>query len=101
MNKPCEGDLFKIISLGGNTFEIKYGYYEDYEREHGDPIPIYPDLIKEPLYADDGRMMVTEMQDMCRYASNKHKDGFCVECKHFCFGEDLIGFCNLGKYKKR
>ena len=50
MIKPQEGELFKIITLGGKSFEIKYGYYEDYERNMGDPIPIYPDFIKAPCY---------------------------------------------------
>lgn len=101
MNEYKEGDLFKIISLGGKEFTIKYGYYEDYERAHGDPIPIYPDFIKEPQYADDGRIFVTQMQDSCKYANSKIKDGFCVECKYFRYGDDLIGFCNLGKNKKK
>ncbi len=98
--KPKEGELFKIIVLGGKTFEIKYGYYEDYERNVGDPIPIYPDFIKEPCYACDGRPFVTQMQDACKNASGKHLDGFCVECKHFSYGDDLIGFCNFAKNKK-
>ena len=101
MVKPQEGEVFKIIMLGGKSFEIKYGYYEDYERNAGDPIPIYPDFIKEPCYANDGRPFVTQMQDTCKTASDRHLDGFCVECKHFCYGEDLIGFCNFGKNKHK
>lgn len=101
MNRPKEGDFFKTISLGGKTFDIKYGYYEDFERDRGDPIPIYPDFAKAPEYADDGRPIVTQMQYTCKHASIKRKDSFCVECKHFCHGEDLIGFCNLGKNKRK
>ena len=100
MNKPKEGEIFKTVSIGGATFTIKYGYYEDYEREQGEPIPIYPDLKKEPAYADDGRLIVTQMQDTCKYSNVKTKDSFCVECKHFRYGDDLIGFCNHRKNKK-
>ena len=101
LNKPKEGEIFKTVSIGGATFTIKYGYYEDYEREQGEPIPIYPDLKKEPTYADDGRLIVTQMQDTCKYSNVKTKDSFCVECKHFRYGDDLIGFCNHSKNKKK
>ena len=32
MEKIKEGDLYKIIELFGRSFEIKYGYYEEYEK---------------------------------------------------------------------
>lgn len=101
LNKVKEGEDFKTISIGGSTFTIKYGYYEDYERELGEPIPIYPDFKKEPTYADDKRLFVTQMQDTCKYSNVKTEDSFCVECKHFRYGEDLIGFCNHEKNKKK
>lgn len=94
MDKQIEGELFKLISLGGKTFEIKYGYYEDYERDRGDPIPIYPNFLCEPCYADDGRPFVTAMQDLCENASTDIPDGFCVDCEFFSHGDELIGFCN-------
>ena len=96
---PKEGELFKVIPLGGRTFEIKYGYYEDYERKYGEPIPIYPDFVKEPCFADDGKPFVTQMQDACEHAKSDIRDSFCVECKHFSHGDELIGFCNHRKRK--
>ena len=93
MNKAKDGELYKTISLGGKKFEIRYGYYEDYERESGEPIPIYPDFLKNPCQTDDGRPFVTQMQSLCEHGTSSFKDGFCVDCKHFIEGEDLIGIC--------
>ena len=101
LNTPNEGDVFKVISLKGQTFEIKYGYYEDFERKWGEPIPIYPDFINNPCYTDDGKPFVTQMQDACEHGGKRDAESFCVECNHFRYGEDLIGFCNLAKNKKR
>ena len=33
MYSANEGDLYKIVNLGGRTFELRFGYYEEYERE--------------------------------------------------------------------
>lgn len=93
LRKAKDGELYKVISLGGKEFEIRYGYYEDYERESGEPIPIYPDFIKNPCKTDDGRPFVTQMQAICEYGTSSFEDGFCVDCKHFVEGEELIGIC--------
>lgn len=99
MKTPKEGELFKTIPLGGRIFEIKYGYYEDYERDRGEPIPIYPDFLKNPCFADDGKPFVTQMQDACEDAKIGIPDSFCVDCEHFRYGNELIGFCGLDKRK--
>ena len=41
-----EGDIYEVLSVDRETFEIRCGYYEDFERENSEPIPIYPDLAK-------------------------------------------------------
>ena len=53
---PKEGDLYKEITISGKTFRLLYGYYENFERENpfNEPIPIYPDFIKEPQYTAEG-----------------------------------------------
>lgn len=28
-----EGDIFEVLSVDGGTFEIRYGYYEDFEQD--------------------------------------------------------------------
>lgn len=99
MKKPIEGDLFKIISLHGRTFEIRYGYYEDYERksEFSEPIPIYPDFLKNPVYTEDGYPFVTHMQSLCEHGNSYYIEGCCSDCSHFEDGDDFIGICICDK----
>ena len=95
MQKAKEGDLYGIVEVFGKRFEIYYGYYEEYERKsrYNDPVPIYPDLAKDPLYDSEGRPIVTEMQVACEhYVGSQSGDG-CGRCKHFRKGEWLFGLC--------
>ena len=100
MRKPSDGDLYKKIFVFGREFEIRYGYYEDFERESafGEPTPIYPCFSIDPEYTDEGYPFVTQMQSLCEHGDSRFPDGCCVDCSHFCHGEDLIGVC---KCKKR
>jgi len=83
--KPIrEGDVFDTVSLDGKTFEIRYGYYEDYERESGEPIPIYPDLKNDPIYGESGKRIVTFIQESCESFESR-----CDEC----LDETDCGFC--------
>lgn len=100
MNGIRDGDVYKIINIYGRTFEIRYGYYEEYERELGEPIPIYPNFKENPVYTADGKLFVTQMQEICGYGSSKFKEGFCADCKYFKQGEDLIGVCQNPKNYK-
>ncbi len=91
-----EGNLFKILNIYGIRFEIYYGYYEDCERENSlvEPMPIYPDFLKEPQFTSDGLPFVTKMQDACRYYKGNRKNFMeCAECEYYENGEDLIGVC--------
>ena len=96
MNQVKEGSLYKIIELYGNKFEIRYGYYQDIDRysKYSEPIPIFPDFISNPVYANNGKMFVTHMQDKCiNYEGNISNDS-CYSCKYFNIGIDLIGTCS-------
>ncbi len=91
-----EGELYKTVMLHGHTFELCYGYYEECDRENPviDPMPIYPDFLKEPKYTSQGLPFVTKMQDACIYYIGKQiKDRDCAECKYYKHGEDLLGVC--------
>lgn len=99
MDKIKEGDLYKIIDLHGHTFELRYGYYEEYERGKGEPVPIFPDFIKNPQYTKEGFPFVTQMQELCPHGSSSFSDGCCVDCVHYSQGEDLIGICTNAKNK--
>lgn len=102
MKKPNEGDLFKTVILHGATFELRYGYYEDFERESafGEPIPIYPDFLKNPQYTDDGYPFVTEMQSLCEHGNSEYSDGCCSDCFHYLNGDELIGICKCEKRRR-
>lgn len=97
---PREGDLFKIISLHGQSFEIRYGYYEEIERG-GDPMEIYPDFIKEPIYTEEGAPFVTLMQDPCAcYRPKDEKADYdCGGCLYMERGDELIAVCRCEENK--
>lgn len=99
---PKEGDLYKEVTVGGKTFRLLYGYYEDYERESrfNDPIPIYPDFIKNPLFTDEGIPFVTAMQDICLHYEGKQECDSCADCIHFQKGEELFGLCGCFENKR-
>ena len=103
MKKPIEGELFKRLTLHGKTFELRYGYYEEFERESefGEPIPIYPDFIKSPMYTDEGYPFVTQMQEACEWSENrKMPDACCADCTYFRHEDELIGLCDCEKRRR-
>lgn len=102
MEKIREGDLFRVINISDHVFEIKYGYYDEAERysRFNEPIPVYPDFIKEPKYTEDGFYIVTQIQDKCDYYDGDCNLDICFKCKHYKNVEDLIGICTCLKNKK-
>ena len=90
---PKEGELYKTVDIAGRIFHLYYGYYEDFEREHHEPMPIYPDLIKHPEYTQEGIPIVTAMQDACPHYRGTADGESCQECAHFLQGEELFGLC--------
>ena len=92
---PQEGDLYKTVTVFGETFELRYGYYDDMDRS-GKPDVIYPDFRAEPRTAADGSPFVTMMQDACPCFRGKRRrsaDSTCAECQHFLPGEEWFGLC--------
>lgn len=96
-----EGDLYEILTVDGKRFEIRYGYYEEMDRisKYNEPIPIYPNFLKNPMYNNRGQPFVTEMQDICKYFEGKMMVDICCGCKYFKKGEDLVGTCLCEKNK--
>ena len=92
-----DGDLYKRVTVFGRTFELRYGYYVEYERSSGEPIPIYPDFTLTPEYTKNGYPFVTQMQALCPHGKSKFSDGCCVDCKYYHHGDDLIGICTCEK----
>lgn len=93
---PKEGELYKEVTVGGRSFRLVYGYYEDFERESpfNEPIPIYPDLLKNPVYTAKGTPIVTAMQDICSDYLGKADGDSCSECIHFQKNAELFGLCS-------
>ena len=95
-----EGELYKTVELYGHQIELRYGYYEEYERKRGEPIPIYPDLKSSPIYTEEGVPIVTQMQDLCEYGKSRFSDGCCAECEYFRQCEEMFGICMNPNNKK-
>ena len=99
---PKEGDIYKIIRIDEYIFELRYGYYEEFERKTGEPVVIYPDL-RDPLYTADGGMIVTAVQESCEFyevAFDKTNDECCADCIHYSAPDDDIGVCKCKKNAK-
>ena len=101
-----EGELYREVTTHGKTFELRYGYYEQRDRENPlcRPAIIYPDFIRSPVYTDSGEPFVTLMQDACQHYRGDGKmtaDTTCAECKHFLRGEEWFGVCTCPKNKNR
>lgn len=97
-----EGDLFKVIELYGEKFEIRYGYYEDFERQN-EPIEIYPDFKKDPVYTFDGYPFITLMQDICEHyrKCGEDSDLDCSSCIFMERGDELIAVCRCPKNRRK
>ena len=100
-----EGDLYKVVTTYGKTFELRYGYYEEKDRLNPlcKPAIIYPDFLKNPLFTDDGKPFVTVMQDACvHYKGNAKRtsDTNCADCCFFRQGEEWFGVCSCANNRK-
>ena len=100
-----EGELYKTVNAFGKTFELRYGFYEERDRQNPlcKPVPIYPDFLKDPLYTDAGEPFATVMQDACHHYKGEEKrtpNTTCAECEHFQNGEEWFGICGCPKNKK-
>ena len=96
VHTPKEGDLFKVIRLYGRTFEIRYGFYEEQDRQgrFAEPMEIYPDFIRHPQYTDQGIPFITAIQSPCSHFTGKRDaNSTCEECAHYRHCEELIGLC--------
>lgn len=100
---PREGELYAVVKLEDHTFELRYGYYEERERNGGEPCVIYPDLEAEPLYTRDGYRIVSAIQSVCpHYAApeGRTEEDSCYTCSYFPSIKDEIGICRCKKMRK-
>lgn len=99
---PREGDLFKVIHSYGRTFEIRYGFYEQRDRNsfHAEPVEIYPNFIDHPLYTDEGIPFTTAIQIPCEhFRGNKDENSCCEDCAFYQPAEELLGLCSCPENK--
>lgn len=98
---PKENDIYKVINIRGKRFEIQYGYYEEIDRAF-EPVPIYPDFLKIPLYTDSGEPFVTLMQDPCEHyePNGNSTDRDCGNCRYMERGDELIAVCRCESRRK-
>ncbi len=97
------GDLYKEIEIFGKTFHIYYGYYDECEQDNPlvDPMPIYPDFLKDPQHTEEGYAFVTKMQDACKHYDGKPSEyKECAECAYYHHGEELLGICTYPERSK-
>ena len=96
---PKEGDLYREVTIHGKTFRLLYGFYEDFEREGplNEPMPVYPDFVKDPMYAPGGQPLVTAIQDACRFFLGRPGGDSCGDCSYFRKEEELFGLCHCPK----
>ena len=102
---PKEGELYKVVTTFGKTFELRYGYYDERDRQSPlcEPAVIYPDFIRDPQFTDSGEPFVTVTQDACTYykgSAKRTSDSTCAECRYFLQGEDWFGICTRNERKK-
>lgn len=99
---PKEGDLYRVVTVFGETFELRYGYYDDIDRS-GEPDVIYPDFTATPVYTREGEPFVTMMQDACdqfKGEGRRTDDTTCSECAYLKRGEEWFGICTCPRNKK-
>ena len=100
MHRPRDGDLYKVVTVFGKVFALRYGYYEEFERSRGEPIPIYPNFRKAPVYTEEGYPFVTQMQELCEHGESRFDDGCCADCRYYRDGDELIGICLCEKNRR-
>ncbi len=102
---PREGDLFSVFLVGGHAFEIRYGHYTDEERAAGnEPVPIYPNLDKSPLYNEEGFRITNCISEGCRHFTAKRPkciERQCIYCTYYDTSVCLdIGICRCEKQRQ-
>ena len=101
---PKEGDLHSVVSVGGHTFELRYGYYEESERRTGEPFVLYPDLKQNPHFTRDGYRIVSAIQSVCQHyavPNGMEREDCCYTCIHYPDQTDDIGICRCEAMRRQ
>ncbi len=101
-NLPKEGELYKIYEVGGYTFEIRYGYYEENERGRVEPLPIFPDFRKKLVYTEDGYPLTSLIHSSCQYYKSQEArpENYCGDCIHYSVPKQEISICKCEERRR-
>ena len=100
---PHEGDIYKVLTVGGKEYVLRYGYYSEADREEGILIPLLPDFYASPEYTPEGYALATRVQDACpHYRSKNGKSGenWCADCIYYPSTTDEIAVCQSENTRK-
>lgn len=100
-----EGDLYRVVTTFGKTFELRYGYYDEKDRQSDlcEPAVLYPDFAEHPTFTEQGEPFVTLMQDACDHykgSASRTPDTVCADCKYLARGEEWFGICTCPSNRK-
>ncbi len=102
--KHKEGDLYKVLTAHGVTFELYYGYYDEIDRQNPnvEPMEMYPNFIENPEYTAEGIPFVVAMQKPCRhFKGDPEEDNTCYQCSYYEKCEELLGVCRCNSRRKK
>lgn len=102
VNIPREGDLHSIVTIGAHSFELRYGYCDERDRSTGEPYILYPDLLSEPVYTEDGYRIVTALQSVCEHyepADGQEIEDCCYTCSFYPNQKSELGICGCEKMR--
>lgn len=103
LNIPQEGDLHAVVTIGSHSFELRYGYCDERDRASGEPYILYPDLLTQPHFTDDGYRIVSALQSVCQYYAipeGQTREDCCYTCRHYPNPQDEIGICKSEDMRK-
>ena len=98
------GDLYKVITVAGREFEIRYMDCGDFDPESkGTFMPSFPYFDEEPEYTDDGYPFTNRFNDDCEhYRSDEPLSNRpCEDCIYFQDAVEDIGVCRCTARKLR
>lgn len=102
--QPREGDIYRIYTVEGLSFEIRYGYHAENERGRVEPLPIFPDMVETPVYTPGGIPVTTYTQAPCRHYKPwqpAEPEEWCGDCLYYDGGREKMGCCLCPERKRQ
>ncbi len=98
------GDLYKVITVAGREFEIRYIDCGEFDPESkGQCIPNFPFFDEKPEYTDDRYPFTNELNDCCEHykTDDPTPEKTCRDCIYFKDAVEEIGVCRCTARRKR